>query len=694
LSWRVGIDIGGAFTDLITINDETGEIRWVKVESTPKDYSEGVIETLVKSKLDLHARKIKNLVHGQTIVINTIVTRSGSKTGLITTKGFAIPEIGRANRRDMFNLRYRKPEQFVPRHLTSWVRERIMADGSVLIPIDENEVRKAARELIEKGCQSIAISFINSYANSEHEEKARRVVKEELERGGKKAYVTLGSELSSEWREYERTSTAALNAYTQPRLDAYTTVLEEALEKMNFEGIFYVTLASGGMATSDFAKKYPISTVEGGPIAGIVGGIALAELLGYRDIMVLDGGSTTTKAGLVKGLAPRITTEYYVGRDRFRPGYPLKVPVVDITEIGNGGTSVAWIDDVGALEVGPKAAGAYPGPACYGKGGREPTLTDAYVVAGYLNPNYLLGGELKIYRDKSEGALRKLADYYEIPIEDVADAIIRIANDHAAYVVRLISVQRGIDPRDFTLIAHGGSGPMFAPFIATELHIPRIVVPVIPVGVFNAWGMLVADVRHDLVRTHIMKLTNKTEDAKVIDEVYYSLEKQLFDIFAMEEVDVEKVFNIRYADMRYCGQEHVIKVPVMPGKIDVKEVKEMENAFINAHEKEYGFVLEGNPVEIVNFHTTGILRVKKAMLHELSDEGKTINKALKEERDVYFGRTEGLQRVPIYSRNLLPTNMEISGPAIIEETTSTTIVTKDFKAKTDKFGNFLATKIT
>ena len=692
MSWRVGIDIGGAFTDLIAVNDETGETRWVKVESTPKDYSEGVIETFVKSKLNLHARKIRYLVHGQTIVINTIITRSGSKTGLITTEGFHILEIGRANRRDMFNLKYRKPEQFVPRHLTSWIKERIKADGSVVIPVNEDEMRSAARELIEKGCQSIAISFINSYANPEHEKKAEKIVKEEMETRGKRAYVTLSSELSSEWREYERTSTAVLNAYTQPGLDAYTSVLEQALKRMNFEGIFYVTLASGGMATSDFAKKYPITTVEGGPIAGIVGGIALAELLGYRDLIVLDGGSTTTKAGLVKDLVPRITTEYYVGRDRFRPGHPIKVPVVEITEVGNGGTSIAWIDDVGALKVGPKAAGAYPGPACYGKGGTEPTLTDAYVVTGYLNPNYLLGGELKIYRDKAEGALKKFADYYKISIEDVAEAIIRIANDQAAYAIRLVSVQRGLDPRDFTLIAHGGSGPMFAPFIASELHIPRIVVPVIPVGVFNAWGMLVADVRHDLVRTHIMKLTSKTEDAKLIDDLYSALQKQLLDIFATERAELEKVFIMRHADMRYYGQEHVIKVPVMSGKIEAKEVKEIENAFINAHEKEYGFILEDNPVEIVNFHTTGILRVKKPTLQTLSYEGKTIGKALKEEREVYFGRTEGLKRTPIYSRDLLPTGVEITGPAIIEETTSTIIVTKDFKAKTDKFGNVLITK--
>ena len=687
LGWRIGIDIGGAFTDLLAINDETGETRWVKVESIPKDYSEGVTESLVKSKL--HLQEARHLVHGQTIVINTIVTRSGSKVGLITTKGFDILEIGRANRRDLFNLKYRKPQQFVSRYLTEWVKERIMVDGSVLIPLNEDDVRKAAKKLIEKGCESIAISFINSYVNPAHEQEAGKIVKDELENSGRKSLITLGHELSREWREYERTSTAVLNAYTQPQLDAYISVLEQNFEKMNFEGTFYVMLAAAGMATSEFAKKYPIFTVEGGPIAGIVGGSFLAELLGYKDIIVLDGGSTTTKAGLVRNLLPRITTEYYVGRDRFSPGHPVKVPVVEVVEIGNGGTSIAWVDEVGALKVGPKAAGAYPGPACYGKGGTEPTLTDAYVVAGYLNPNYLLGGELKVYRDKAECALKKLADQYETSIEEVADAIIRIANDQAAHVIRLISVQRGFDPRDFTLIAHGGSGPMFAPFITSELQIPRIVIPAIPAGVFNAWGMLASDIRHDVVHTHVMKLTNKVGDAEAIKNIYGALEKQLFNTFTIERINLDEVSIIRYADMRYYGQEHTIKIPVMLGEVGVKEVEQMEREFIDSHEREYGFVLEGNPVEMVNFHVVGISRVKKPLLQELSNRDRNVDEALKEEREVYLGRVEGFKKMPIYSKDLLPSETVLTGPTIIEENTATIIVTEDLTAKMDKFGNII-----
>jgi N-methylhydantoinase A len=674
----------------LALNEESGELKWVKVESTPKDYSEAVRETLSRSKLDLS--ETRQLVHGQTVVINTIITRSGSKVGLVTTDGFDILDIGRANRRDLFNLKYSKPEPFVPRYLTAGVKERIGADGSIILPLVESDIERAVKELSDKGCNAIAVSFINSYANPIHEQKAGKVAVSALEHASLRPFVTLGHELSREWREYERTSTAVLNAYVQPELDAYVSTLENTLSKMNFKGTFFVMLAAAGMATSTFAKKYPIFTVEGGPVAGIVGGTVLAEILGYKDLIVLDGGSTTTKAGLVKGLLPRITTEYYVDRDRFRPGYPLKVPVVEVIEVGNGGTSIAWVDDVGALKVGPKAAGADPGPVCYGKGGLEPTLTDAYVVAGYLNPKYLLGGELRIHHDMAEKALTKLAGKFGVSGEEIADAIIRVSNDQAAHVIRLVSVQKGFDPRDFTLITHGGSGPMFAPFIAAELQIPRIVVPAIPAGVFNAWGMLVADIRHDIVHTDVMKIADKEIAAARIDEIFSGLERRLQDTFKSERIDISTVSTIRYGDMRYYGQEHTIKVPLMSGRITSKEVGEIEKRFINAHRREYGFVLESDPVEMVNYHVAGISRVKRPTLQKLSNKGRSISKALKEEREVYLGREKKIRRLPIYQKDYLPLNKSLMGPAIVEEVTSTIVITDDFRAIVDRFGNVILTR--
>ena len=321
MSWRAAIDIGGAFTDLLAVNDATGDQIWVKIESTPADYSKGVVEALSRSSLDL--KKTGFLVHGQTVVINTIITRTGSKVGLITTDGFDILEIGRANRRDLFNMRYRKPEPLVPRDLKVRVKERILADGTISVPLNEEEVRTGVKKLVGSDVEAFTVSFINSYANPANEKRAGELVLEELQRAKRRPFVTLSHELTREWREYERTSTAVLNSYVQPRFDAYLGKLEQGFGQEQFQGILYVMLANAGMSTADFAKSYPIYTIEGGPVAGVVGALAIAELLGDKNIMVLDGGSTTTKASLVKDLLPKISTDYYVERDRFNPGHPV-----------------------------------------------------------------------------------------------------------------------------------------------------------------------------------------------------------------------------------------------------------------------------------------------------------------------------------------------------------------------------------
>jgi len=684
MSWRAAIDIGGAFTDLLAINDRTGEQVWVKLESTPSDYSRGVVEALARSRLDL--KRVDFLVHGQTVVINTIITRTGSKVGLIATEGFDVLEIGRANRRDLFNMKYRKPTPFVPRELKVGVAERIAADRSIVTPLNDDKVRVAAKSLIESGVDAFAVSFINSYANPVHEKRAGELLLDELEKAGKKPFITLSHELTREWREYERTSTTVLNSYVQPAFDDYVNKLEQGFSKQEFTGILYIMLANAGMSRTDFAKKYPIFTIEGGPVAGVVGGLAVAELLGDRNIIVLDGGSTTTKASLVRDLLPRITTDYYIERDRFNPGHPVRVPVVDVEEIGSGGTSVAWIDDVGRLKVGPRAAGAYPGPACYGKGGKEPTLTDAYVTAGYLNSEYLLGGELRIQKHLAEHALQSIARRFKVTIEEAADSIIRIANDQAAHVIRQISVQKGYDPRDFTLIAHGGSGPMFAPFIASELQIPKVVVPGVPAGVFNAWGMLAADVRHDLVRTSIVKVSELRGTINFVNSTYQDLESQLLKIFASEHLERSKISIVRYADMRYYGQEHTIKVPLPSRNYNTHDLRELEERFVKAHEREYGFVLPGNPVELVTFHVVGLSKVKKPSIRPLTKTGRSVKKAHLGDRKLYLGSGR-FRTVPIYKRELLPPGASLRGPAVIEENTSTIIVTEGLKSKLDRYGN-------
>ncbi len=677
--YRIGIDIGGAFTDLVGYDDETGELVWVKDETTPHDPSIGVLRTISKSGIDFS--KVFSIIHGQTLVINTIIERKGAKVGLITTKGFRdVLELQRSNRRDMYNFRYQKPDPIVPRYLRLEVEERVTADGEILKPMKEEDVENALERFVKEGVESICISFINSYANPNHELRAGEIVQGRVD-----APVTLGHEITREWREYERTMTAVLNAYVKPKLIKYLTKLEEAFKERGFKRSPFVMLSNGGVATFDIAKKFPIYTIESGPVAGVIGGVYIAKLVGDSNVIILDGGSTTTKASLVEGLIPRVHTEYYVERTKTSAGYPVRVPVVDTFEIGNGGTSIAWIDSIGNLRVGPKAAGAYPGPACYGKGGTEPTVTDAYVVNGLINPEYLLGGAMRIHKKLAYDVIeQKVADHYNISVQEAAEGIIKLANENAAFAIRVVSVQRGYDPRDFTLIVHGGSGPMFAPFIAQELEIKKIIVPVIPPGVFSAWGMLTTDIRHDLVYTEIVRL-DKEPAIRKINDIYSRLEMKILEIFR-EELGVGEVVIQRYADMRYYGQEHTVKVPILSGNIDAEEINVIVNRFHEYHEREYAFRLEG-PVEIVNFHVVGEYKIRKFELKEIENPAESSDDALIGERRVYLNGDD--LTLSVYNKQKLSPRFKINGPAIIEDPTSTVLVLDTQKVSVDKYGNVI-----
>ena len=548
--------------------------------------------------------------------------------GLITTKGHRdVLELQRANRRDMYNFRYKKPEPLVPRYLRLEIDERVMADGTVLKELEEEEVVEAAESLLKEGVEALCIAFLNSYANPDNERRAGEIV-----RGMTTVPLVLSHEVTREWREYERFSTATLNAYVLPILDRYLGRLQDALS--NGRTTFMAMVSNGGMVPFEYARKFPIYTIESGPIAGVIGAIGVASIIGEKNIIALDGGSTTTKASLVEGLTPEVTTEYYVERDRFRPGYPVMVPVIRTVEVGNGGTSIAWIDPVGRVKVGPKAAGADPGPACYGRGGEDPTLTDAYVVTGLLNPKYLLGGELLIHRDLAVRAVKKIADRLNVSVEEAAEGIIKLANDNAAYAINLVSIQRGYDPRDFTLIAYGGSGPMFAPFIAEELEIRRIVIPSIPPGVFSAWGMLNTDIVHSTIQTYITRLDSPGA-VETMNRVYGELEEEILEVFRSEGIEGPIILE-RYADMRYYGQEHTVRVPVKSGELSREDVDATIDGFHEAHEREYEFKLVGDPVEIVNFQVIGVKKVRKLELSELPEDELDPEEAFLAERSVYI----------------------------------------------------------
>ncbi|MCX7795977.1 MAG: hydantoinase/oxoprolinase family protein [bacterium] len=686
--WRIGIDIGGAFTDLYAIHLKTGESVWSKVESTPPNYEIGVLNGIEElENVNVYVRDAIQIIHGQTVVINTIITRTGSGVGFITTEGFDTIEIQRANRRDIFNFRYSKPKPFVSRSLTRWVKERIDVDGSIYIPLSESEVKEAVRSLLRSDVESIAIGFINSYINPIHETKARELAEEVFREEGKsKNYVTISSDLNREWREYERFNTAILNAYVQPAFVNYIEKLEEILKKKGFRGTFYITLSSGGVVTSEYAKKYPITTIEGGPIAGIMGGVRLASLLNIKNIIVIDGGSTTTKAGIAKDLIPKVHTEYWIEQDEWNAGYPLRVPTLDIHEIGLGGTSIIYLDELGNLRVGPQAAGARPGPACYGIGGNKPTLTDAYVVLGYLNPNYLLGGKLKIDSKKAVEVVSQLAKSLNLDYCKLAHAAIILANDYAANLIRQISIKRGYDPREFTLIAHGGSGPMFAPFIAKELKIPLILVPSIPSGVFNAWGMIGLNIRHEVIQTNILRVEENDRFVEIVNNVFSEIRKSIINMFKSENIDPESVETSGYLDMRYEGQAHTLKVESPSTEITLKDVREIKERFHQVHYNEYGFKLPDSNIEIVSFHLVGVHKVSPPGIERIAQKG-TIKNAFLEEREIYVDGRE--IRTPVYKKELLPPQITLNGPLIIEGDTSTVIVPKDFKILHDVYGNIL-----
>ena len=686
MGYRLGVDIGGAFTDLVGYNDETGELLWVKGETTPKNPAEGVLNTVRKSTLNMS--KVDMVLHGQTLVINSIITRSGAKVGLLTTKGHRdVLILQRANRRDIYNFRYKKPEPFVPRGLTVEVRERIGGDGSIIESLHSEDVRKGLEKLLKEGVESICVSFLNSYANPVHEIEAKKILQEELEKRGLEIPITTSHEITREWYEYERTNTAVLNAFVKPKMKAYLNTLEKEIAGMGFEGTFYSMLSNGGVASFNFLKEYPIYAVESGPIAGVIGGIAIAELIGEKNVIVLDGGSTTTKASLVENLTPKVHSEYHVGRDRFNPGYPVKVPVIEIEEVGNGGTSIAWIDAVGNLRVGPQAMGADPGPACYGKGGDQPTVTDAYVINGLINPNYLLGGEMKIYRDLAVKVVKeKIADHFNMSVEEAAEGIIKIANENAANAIRIISVQKGYDPREFTLIAHGGSGPMFAPFIAQDLEINKIVIPAIPPGVFSAWGMLLTDIRHDALITHVVEVNS--ENLKLINELFSNADGRLFEIFEKEEgIPKEEVTIFHYADMRYKGQEHTVKVPVKTGELTEGDVPNLIERFHQYHERSYDFRLSESPVQIVNFHSVGMVKVKRPKIYENIVDKYSVEEAIKEDRKVFINGDYAT--LPVFDRQKIPTSVKIDGSAILEDPTSTVLILDFQEFVKDKYGNIM-----
>ncbi|VDG99133.1 Acetone carboxylase beta subunit [Lysinibacillus sphaericus] len=676
---RVATDIGGTFTDLVYV-DKNGEIGVAKSSTTPPNFEKGVLDVIHKSGID--QSQLSMFIHGTTVIINALTERKGAKTALITTKGFRdVLEIARGNRPDLFNVNYKKPEPFVERYLRKEVNERLSYKGEVLTPLEIKDVKECVEFFKKEQVEAIAVSYLHAYANPAHEQQTAELIKQLWP----EVKVTISSDIVQEWREYERTNTTVLNAYVQPVATSYINRLENELKAQSNVEQRYIMQSNGGTTTFDSAKETPISMVESGPVAGIFGAAVLGEMIGEKNIIAFDIGGTTAKCSLIENGEVKVSTDYYIERDSRHAGYPIKTPVVDIVEIGNGGGSIAWIDPAGSLKVGPQSAGAFPGPIAYGQGGKEPTTTDANLLTGRLSSKNF-DYEVDMEAVKS-GIQSKIGSRFEMSAEEAALGIIRIANSNMLNALKLISIRKGHNPKDFTLLAFGGGGSMHAPALALELGVKKVVVPIAS-PVFSAWGMLLTDLRHDYIKTYIKRMNELTLEE--INDAWIAIEAQALHHFEDEGMTAEQVEYHRFADMRYLGQEHTVKVPVDNDMwTDASKQKAIED-FHKLHEKNYTFKLEEAQTEIVNLHLTAFGKVEKPEIKKQIKAG-TLQSAYKEKREVYF-ENEGWLTTNVYDREKLPTNEVLRGPAIIEEKAAVTVIYKQQQLHADEYGNLIIVK--
>ena len=660
---RLATDIGGTFSDLVYFDETTGLLETTKALTTPRELTQGVINTIEMSGLE--PSQVTFFVHGGTTVINAITERKGVKTALISTAGFRdVLEIARGNRPDMYNFRFQKPVPFVPRRLRFEVRERIDAAGKVRDELQLQDLDPIIEACREADVKAIAVQFLHSYVAFDHEIRCADYLRERLQ----DIAVTASHEITREWREFERANTTVLNAYVQPIVQQYFDKLEAALANLGVACPYTAMQSNGGTTSFNWAKQRPITLIESGPAAGMNGAALVGTLSGERDVIYLDIGGTTAKCAVIEDNKPKVTTEYKLEWTPRNPGYPVRVPVADIVEIGSGGGSIAWFDDAGSLHVGPQSAGADPGPASYAQGGTEPTVTDAKLLTGVLDPEYFAGGQIKLDVDLARGAMHSIADQLGVSVEQAAIAVIRVADANMINALKLVSIQRGYDPRDFVLIAAGGGGPMHAAPLGRELGVKAIIIPRYP-GYFSAWGMLATEPRGDFIQT---KLSRDIDTSiKQVREIFEALEGEAKIYFQNDEsvasADLEYERSI---DLRYLGQEHSVTVAVDPQRASVDAIL---IDFHAAHERAYTFRLDDTPVELVTFRLAATARVPLPELNPIGTDGRSDTAALKGRRAVDLGE-DGKHEAAIYERDLLPPGFSSDGPLIVEEPSSNTLV--------------------
>jgi N-methylhydantoinase A len=687
----VGIDIGGTFTDLIAINLETKVQVAKKTLTTPSDPSAGAMKVFreMLEDLSISGDEVENIIHGTTLVTNTLIERKGAKTALITTKGFRDTlEIGREWRYDIYDLFIEMPEPLVPRNLRFEVEERILFDGSVLTPLNIQQARTIIDLVGSKGIGAVAICLLHSYRNDENEKKLKELVGEKIP----EVSVSISSEVIPEMREYERVSTTVINAYTQPVTKHYLSQIQRNLNKLGYiKDSYFVMLSSGGITTREIAEQFPCRILESGPAAGAICSNFYGELKGLNKIISFDMGGTTAKICLIENRKPFVTADFEVARIyRFKKGsgLPIRLPVIDMIEIGAGGGSIAKIDQMGLLKVGPESAGADPGPICYDLGGEDPTVTDADLLLGYLNPDYFLGGKMALNLDRTKRIVKeKLAYPLGIDVTKSAYGIRKVVDENMANATRVYATEKGLDYKDFSMIAFGGQGPNHAFSLAKLLGIKKIIIPM-RAGVASAFGFLVSPIAFDLVRSYLSTLSQI--DIEYLNALFNSMEREGKNLLKSAGVPEKKIKIIRTCDMRYVGQGHEISVPLPQGEFTKNSVDEINKLFEVEYERIFHRVNPGVDIEGLNWRviTVGPRPITEINRMVIGNDGN-FEKALKGKRKAYLSDKDDFVDFNVYDRyNLLP-GMKIKGPAIIEEIESTSILGSDGSAQIDEYGNIV-----
>jgi len=691
LKYSVGIDIGGTFTDVVLMDERGGIVAEHKVDTTPAALENCFVHALGRATEKLQAAEVHRILHATTVATNSVLEGKGARTALVVTEGFRdILEIARQRRPSLYDLKAEKAKPLVPRRLCIEVRERVAADGSVVLPLEKSELERVAEAIAGTRAESVVIALLFSYINPDHEHQLRDF----LARRFSKKLVIASSDVIPEFREFERTSTAVLVGYLKPVFSAYTKNLAKELQTRGHDPRKLLIMNSaGGVMSPEAAGERPHAIVESGPAAGVIAAATLAAQLGEQNVISFDMGGTTAKASLIEGGTYRTTTEYEIGggvhqslRVRFT-GYPIKAPMIELTECSAGGGSIASVDALGVLKVGPRSAGADPGPACYGRGGSEPTVTDANLVLGRINPEYFVGGEARLDPKRAYAAIEaRIAKPLGMTVMEAAAGIIDIVNAHMVRILRVVSVARGLDPRDFALIAFGGAGPLHAADLAADLGIPRVVVPEAP-GVFSALGLLWAALRADFSGTVRRNVTGA--HASELQAALQRVEAEAGAWLDREKVPAARRSLLRSAEMRYPLQNYEINVPLPAGKVDAAWLKRACEAFHAAHERLYSYCDREEAVQLVNLRVAAVGRTDRPKPRALERGGAGAQAALKARRKVHFQSSGRFVDCPIYERDRLRAGNRIAGPAVIEQADSTIVVPPSFSASVDPNGRIV-----